>query len=368
MDRRTLSVAILGSRGIPNRYGGFEACAEELGTRLAMRGHRVVVYTMKDHPVKEQYWQGVKRVMKPNPERIFGSFGQFIYDFHCNRHTRKEDTDIILHLGYTSDSIWYWLWKKKTVHMVNMDGQEWRRKKYNRPVRAFLRYAERLATLRSQWLVADSKEIESYLLRKYPLPVRYIPYGAIVPESFSPGESNNQGLAPHQYDLIIARMEPENNIQMAIEAKLRSQNTEPLVIVSNENAYKRFLKKKYEGQELIKFADAIYDQEKINSLRHFSRIYVHGHSVGGTNPSLLEAMACGCRIVSHRNPFNEYVLGEDAYYYSDQPDLTALFNDFNETNYAGFVAQNLGKIRKEYNWDAVTDAYEKLFLDAVGIA
>jgi glycosyltransferase involved in cell wall biosynthesis len=367
MDKKALSVAILGSRGIPNRYGGFEVCAEELGTRLVSRGHRVVVYTMNDHPVKDLYWQGIQRVMKPNPENIFGSFGQFIYDFHCNRHSRNEIFDIVLHLGYTSDSVWYWLWKKNTFHIVNMDGQEWKRSKYSKAVRRFLKFAERLATLRSSWLVADSKAIESYLVDKYRLPVRYIPYGAVIPQGFLPDEVIRLGLAPHQYDLIIARMEPENNIEMAIEAKLRSEDRIPLVIVSNDNAYKHSLVHKYEGHELIRFSEAIYDSERINSLRHFSRLYVHGHSVGGTNPSLLEAMACGCRIVSHKNHYNEHVLGEDAFYYSDQYGLTALFNDFDAGNYAGLVTRNLDMIRQEYNWDAVADAYEKLFFDAAGI-
>lgn len=367
MDIRALSVAILGSRGIPNRYGGFEACAEELGKRLVSRGHQVTVYTSNDHPVKDARWHGITRVMKPNPEKIFGSVGQFIYDFHCNRHTRRADFDIILHLGYTSDSIWYRLWKKQAVHIVNMDGQEWNRSKYSRPVKRFLKYAEQLATIKSQWLVADSKAIEKYLLLKYPRPVRYIPYGAIVPEAYSAGEPAAFGVEPYGYDLLIARMEPENNIEMAIAAKLSSQNRVPLVIVSNDNAYKRYLEDKYARQELIRFAGPVYDAMRLNSLRHFSRLYVHGHSVGGTNPSLLEAMACGCRIVANKNPFNELILEADAFYFSDQHRLTALFNDFDPILYLGFVDRNLEKIRREYNWENVTDAYEKLFYDALGI-
>jgi len=365
MDKKILSVAILGSRGIPNRYGGFEACAEELGARLVKHGHQVVVYTIDDHPVKDDYWQGVKRVLISNPERSLGTFGQFLYDFHCNRHSRKENFDIILHLGYTSDSVWYWLWAKNSVHIVNMDGQEWKRSKYKRPVRAFLRLAERLATLRSRWLVADSVGIEKYLLEKFHVPVRYIAYGAKIPGSFSSDNLKDYGLSPFEYDLIIARMEPENNIEPAIEAKIASGDKEPLVIVSNANKYKRVLKEKYGQLEAIRFMDAIYDKVKINNLRHFSRIYVHGHSVGGTNPSLLEAMACGCRIVAHNNPFNGSVLGEEAFYYSSQSELTTFFTNFSTGLYDKLIEWNLQKIRQEYNWDAVSDAYERLFFDAI---
>ncbi|MCU0369916.1 MAG: DUF1972 domain-containing protein [Bacteroidales bacterium] len=367
MDRRSLSVAILGSRGIPNRYGGFEAFAEELGAGLAARGHRVMVYTVSDHPVRDEYWKGVKRVLVSNPERKLGTFGQFIYDLNCNLHSRKEPIDIILHLGYTSDSVWYWLWKKNCVHIVNMDGQEWKRSKYNRPVRAFLRLAERLATIRSNRLVADSPEIERYLQSKYKVPVSYIAYGARVPADFAPEMLREWGLRPGGYDLVVARMEPENHIEQAIVAKIASENPLPLVIVGNANKYKSILQARYDQQENIRFPDAIYDQEKLNSLRHFSRLYIHGHSVGGTNPSLLEAMACGCRIVAHANPYNRYVLGEEACYFSSSAELSAYFNNFDAWPFNRLVSQNLARIRKEYNWEMITDAYEELFYDATGI-
>lgn len=366
MDKKTLSVAILGSRGIPNRYGGFESFSEELGTRLVQRGHQVTVYTVRDHPEKAEVWKGVRRVMMPNPEGSLGAFGQFIYDFHCNRHSRREDFDIILHLGYTSDSVWYRLWPEQSLHMVNMDGMEWKRTKFNRAVRAFLAYAERLATLRSQWLVADSKAIQKYLREKYSVPVRYIAYGARVPGSYSPEILQEWGLGQDEYDLIIARMEPENNIEMAIQAKLASGNTQPLVIVGNSTRHRAMLQKKYGRRELIRFPGTLYEEEKVNSLRHFSRLYVHGHSVGGTNPSLLEAMACGCRILAHHNPFNAAVLGEDAHYYSTAQQLTDLFNRFEPGDFEAGKASNLQKLRQEYNWEAVTGAYESLFYDAIG--
>ena len=366
MGNKGLSVAILGSRGIPNRYGGFEACAEKLGSLLNQLGHRVTVYTASDHPLKEEYWLGVKRVMISNPEHALGSFGQFLYDLNCNLHSRKENFDIILHLGYTSDSVWYWLWAKKSLHIVNMDGQEWKRPKFNRAVRAFLKYAERLATLRSKWLVADSGPIADDLREKYRLPVRYIAYGADIPEDVSMDFPASLELSPGGYDLIVARMEPENKIELAIRAKLESGDSHPLAIVGNDNSHKRGLIKRYGQLEMIMFLDTIYEEKKLNSLRYFSRIYVHGHSVGGTNPSLLEAMACGCRIVAHRNPFNAFVLGENASYFMTQSELASLFHNFDASDYIRLAEHNLQKVREEYNWNAVTQAYETLFFDAIG--
>src|SRR5210317_2047077 len=163
MADKTLSIAILGTRGVPNRYGGFEACAEKLGLYLVSAGHEVSIYCGNDHPVKEADWQGIKRIMIRNPENRWGSFGQFIYDLYCNLHSRKQDFDIVLHLGYTSDSIWHFLWTKKSIHVVNMDGLEWKRQKYGRLTKRFLRYAENLAGKHANILVADNQEIERLL-------------------------------------------------------------------------------------------------------------------------------------------------------------------------------------------------------------
>jgi len=367
MDKKKLSVAIIGSRGIPNRYGGFEALAEELSGRLVSRGHQVLVYTPNDHPLKDKTWNGVERMLISNPERKFGTFGQFIYDLNCNLHSRKRHFDIILHLGYTSDSIWYRLWKKDSVHLVNMDGQEWARSKYSSAVKAFLRLAERLATLRCNYLVADSPPIEKFLTGKYHVPVRYIAYGAAIPEHYSPDTLQEWGLTPDAYDLVVARMEPENNIEMAIRAKLQSGDPVPLMIIGNDNKYRQSLQKTFGSEGLIIFRDGVYDRGKLDSLRHFGRIYIHGHSVGGTNPSLLEAMACGCRIVSHDNPFNRYVLGTNAFFFSNQKDLEKCFIDYDHFDFEDLIGKNLNRIKEEYNWNHVTEGYEKLFYDATGI-
>jgi len=365
MTKDKLSIAILGSRGIPNRYGGYEVCAQELGIRLVEHGHQVTVYCGHDHPVKDKIWQGITREIIVNPEKKTGTVGQFIYDLNCNLHSRKNKFDIVLHLGYTSDSIWCWLWTKKSIHLVNMDGQEWKRLKYSQSIRRFLKYAERLATKRSKYLVADSHPIEKYLAEKYNKPIRYIAYGAAIPVSISHAVPERYGLKSKQFDLLLARMEPENNIEMAIEAKLFSKDNIPLVIIGNKNKYKTQLINKFGNQAVIKFEDAIYESEKVNSLRYHCRYYIHGHSVGGTNPSLLEAMACSCVILAHKNPFNKSVLGEDAFYFDSRKELSEAFLRPFPDAYHKWVSNNLVKIRNEFNWDNITKQYEKLFLDAV---
>ena len=359
-----LHIGILGSRGIPNQYGGFEALAEELSARLAAEGHRVEVYTVHDHPVKERLWKGAGRILVRDPERRLGTFGQFLYDLRCNLDSRKRNFDVVLHLGYTSDSVWHWLWPKKSAHVVHMDGQEWQRPKYSRPVRRFLRFAEKLAARHHRHLVADSPVIKKYLQKKYNNPVVQIAYGAVIPSSYSEEVLTANGLVRGEYDLIVARMEPENHIEETIRAKIASMESAPLVIVANRNRLFRRLYRTYHSHPLIRFAGPVYDKTKVQSLRHFCRLYVHGHSAGGTNPSLLESMACGSPVVAHKNPFNEAVLGKDAWYFSSVEELSHVFFHHHPRLVVHRLENNLRKIKTYYTWESVNKDYEKLFHDA----
>ena len=360
-----LSIGILGSRGIPNNYGGYEQFATEMGIRLVQKGHEVSVYTVREHPVQDPFYKGIRRILIKNPETDLGTFGQFLYDLYCNRDSRKRGFDIILHLGYTSDSVWYRLWTGKSTHLTNMDGLEWKRSKYNRYVRKFLLYAEKLATLKSKFLIADSFPIKDYLEKTYDKPVRYLSYGAVIPSSFKEDHPKALHLVPGQYDLIIARFVPENSIETAIQAKISADDKIPLVLLGSDNPYKQKLLKKYGTHNSVRFAEAVFEKEKIDSIRRYSRFYIHGHSVGGTNPSLLEAMACRCNVIAHNNPFNRSVLGNNAFYFSNSKDLSVIFKNKKEDDFLTCRETNLEKIKNHYHWDIVCDAYEKLFYEAL---
>lgn len=362
-----LRIAILGTRGIPNRYGGFEAFASELAPRLVQRGHRVTVYCPHDQQYREQEYLGVRLVFRPNPETILGTAGQFIYDLGCNLHSRREPFDVVLHLGYTSDSVWNRLWSPDSKHVTNMDGMEWKRAKYPPAVRAFLKKAEAWAARRSEMLIADHPVILDYLKETYETPAVFISYGATIPDRlYGPDEIPEMalhGLHSESYDLVLARMEPENNIETAIRAKLGEGGNVPLVIISNDTRYGTTLKKRYSGEKLIRFLPAVYRPGATDAIRQHARFYIHGHASGGTNPSLLEAMACGCRILAHDNPFNRGVLGADGMFYADAASLAeqlksaGTFQKLTPT-----VAENLRKIRESHNWESITDQYEQALL------
>jgi len=363
-----MRIAILGTRGIPNAYGGFEQFAEYLSLGLVQRGFDVTVYNSHTHPYKESEWNNVKIVHCYDPEIHVSTVGQFIYDLNCILDCRKKDFDVILQLGYTSSSVWLRLLdKKKFVVTTNMDGFEWKRSKYSKSVQKFLRLAEQLAVKGSTHLIADSTAIQRYLKEKYQVNSTFIPYGA---EAFyHPDERvlKEYHLTPYGYNVLIARLEPENSIEIILDGVCGSDATETMVVIGNcETKYGAYLKKKYLKKGNIQFLSGIYDINKLNNVRYFSRLYFHGHTVGGTNPSLLEAMASQALVCAHNNEFNAAILGDDAYYFNSASDVTQLCNSIikgDELN-RSMVSNNLKKIQTKYTWQTIVQQYIAHFQSA----
>lgn len=319
-----MRIAILGTRGIPNHYGGFEQYAELLSAFLVAQGWEVLVYNSSDHPYKEDEYKGVKIKHIHDPESKMGTVGQFVYDFKCIMDTRKQKFDMVYQLGYTSSAVFNFLFPRKTTIVTNMDGLEWKRTKYNKWVQKFLKFSEWLVVKMSDHLVADSLGIQSYLEKKYKVQPFYSAYTATIPASFDLSLLSPFDLTAQNYDLLIARMEPENNIEMIIEGHLQSGTDKKLIVIGGIHAgYGQYLFRKYNSLQ-VQFRGAIYDIHVLDSLRRYSRVYFHGHSVGGTNPSLLEAMSCSCNIVAHHNEFNRGVLQENAMYFEDVDSLQAI--------------------------------------------
>lgn len=364
-----MKIGILGTRGIPNTYGGFEQFAQYLSKGLSEKGHQVFVYNSSNHSYKESIWNGINIIHCYDPENKIGTAGQFVYDYNCLQDARKRNFDVLLQLGYTSSSVWYLFWPENAINIVNMDGLEWKRAKYNKLTQKFLRWAEKLAANYADILIADSIGIKNYIKKKYQKETVFIPYGADIPVDFSETVLDKFRLEKNKYCLLIARMEPENNIETIIEGHLQSLQQFPLLIIgSTENKYGQFLLEKYKSVQ-IQFIGSIYDQPIINSLRHFSGLYFHGHSVGGTNPSLLEAMACECNIAAHDNEFNRAILNDDAFFFSTPQDIENIINNpVSGANIADRKKLNLEKIKKLYSWEKVINDYETIFLHAKQLA
>ena len=316
-----MKIAFISTRGIPNNYGGFEQFAEYISVGLAQRGHEVVVYSPKFHPYQEDTYKGVRLKHIYSPETWMGSsVGSFFYDFAslCDA-LKKEDFDIIYEAGYTSiipAYIWFNVRKRKRpIFTTNMDGLENKRSKFSPMVRRFLDWEEKMAVKYSHYLIADNMGIHDYYKEKYDKESKFLAYGADIHDDFNADYLKEFGLQPEEYYILIARLEPENNIVMAIEGYLHSKENgrRPLIVVGKTNTpHGKELVEKYGNEKNVRFVGGIYDFKKLDSVRHFSKAYFHGHSVGGTNPSLLEAMAAGCFIFAHDNIFNRAVLEENA--------------------------------------------------------
>lgn len=368
-----MKIAFISTRGIPNNYGGFEQFAEYISVGLAERGHEVVVYSPHFHPYKEDTYKGVRIKHIYSPEPWMGSsVGSFFYDFASLKDAlKKEKFDIIYEAGYTSivpAYIWFNVRKiKYPIFTTNMDGLEYKRTKFNKWVQKFIFWEEKMTVKHSHYLIADNMGIHDYYKEKYGKESKFLAYGADIHDNYNEEFLKEFELEADNYYLLVARLEPENNIIMAIEGYLASKEKgkRPLVIVGKTNTpHGKELVAKYGNEKSVRFVGGIYDFDKLNSIRHFSYAYFHGHSVGGTNPSLLEAMASDCFILANDNIFNKAVLGENALYYPDHNAVTELLNNIESLalkHKKPFIEKNLEIIRKEYSWDKLVDEHEKYF-------
>ena len=368
-----MKIAFISTRGIPNNYGGFEQFAEYISVGLAQRGHEVVVYSPKFHPYQEDTYKGVRLKHIYSPETWMGSsVGSFFYDFAslCDA-LKKEDFDIIYEAGYTSiipAYIWFNVRKRKRpIFTTNMDGLENKRSKFSPMVRRFLDWEEKMAVKYSHYLIADNMGIHDYYKEKYGKESKFLAYGADVHEDYDVDVLKEYGLEAGGYFIVVARLEPENNLFMAIEGYLASNQygKHPLVVVGKTNTpYGKYLMERYGRDRNIRFVGGIYDFRKLNSIRHYSYAYFHGHSVGGTNPSLLEAMASGCFILAHDNIFNRAVLGENALYYGSTDAATEMLDGIDQAVSAHkkeYTERNLEVIRRDYSWEKLVDEHEEYF-------
>lgn len=365
-----IRLAILGTRGVPARYGGFETFAEQLATRLVSRGVDVTVYCPAQSSTKEVTYQDIQLRYVASP--AMGAFSEVLWDVKCFWNARRE-FDVVYMLGVGAG---FAAWIPRlfgTTVWINSDGLEWKRTKWNRVQRAYLALAEAASVLFASRIVADADMIAEYLRGRHRglKKISTIAYGADIPEPTPTQQILNEwNLNPKGYYLIVCRLEPENNVLEILEGFERAKSALPLVIlgnVENPNAYVRKLLE-YQSNR-IRFAGTLFDRGRLNSLRYYARAYFHGHSVGGTNPSLLEAMACSNLVIAHDNPFNREVLGDSGLHWSTIDDLASIIDSVDErrvdAEMRGRKASEI--VRSRYQWDHIADVYLGLLKDALRV-
>ena len=359
-----MKIAILGTRGIPNNYGGFEQCAEYLSVGLVKRGHTVAVYSPAFHPYNKSEYKGVKIINKKSPYRIFGtSATNFIYDYLCLTDAVKKDFDIILQLGLITSSLSIIFCRHRgKVIATNLDGLEWKRSKWNNLIQNITKKLEKYGVKYSDYLIADNRAIQEYISEEYNRQSELISYGALIPDPPEFTCLENYGIKDTQYLLTIARLEPENNLELMFDGYIKSNINIPYFVVGNHlTKYGDYLKDKYRDKGII-FLGGVYDKNHLDNMRFFAKFYLHGHSVGGTNPALLEAMAAKAFIFSHNNKFNKSVVGKDGAYFNNCDELSYILKDTKLLKLRNeYIKNNFKKIELTYTWSVIIDKYEKYF-------
>lgn len=363
-------IFLIGVRGIPNRYGGFERLVEVLAPHLVRQGHEVTVFCEGDRdgstPIMDDLWHGVRRQFVP--VSTGGALATLQYDWRS--FARVPRGAIALIFGYGTALFQLRLKRLAIRHAVNMDGIEWQRQKWGRSARVWLRINERVAAMLSDELIADHPEIKSYLQREFGAMSTMIAYGVDL-ETFDGTLQNDHPLLARyprdSYLLVIARPEPENQIHILLDAHAKSGRQLPLLVVGSfeSNAYGRHLRRSH---PTVDFAGPVYDIAVLNSLRARAKLYLHGHSVGGTNPSLIEAMAAGAPVVAHDNPFNRWVLGEaGGWFFHGVDDLAALLREMpDDSQRQRAVTEARAACQARFLWPQILAGYDSVVERLVG--
>jgi len=365
-----MKIALIGTRGIPARHGGFETCVEEVGARLAQKGHKVFVYSKKSELNKhDRVYRGMKIINVPRVKlKGFETlFSTFLSVFHSLFF--RFDVQMVFNAANSPALFLYNFFNKK--YALNTDGLEWQRKKWGFFGKSYYKLSERISVLLCKNLVSDSQGIHDYYKSKYKADSTIIAYGADVPPRYPDDKVdhilNEFGIERKKYLLQVTRFEPENYPLLTLQAFSLLQTAIKCVLVGGDNFRSLYLKKieneKRKNENII-LPGFIYNKEILEILWQNSFCYIHGNSVGGTNPALLQAMASGRPVIALDCVFNRETLNNHGFFYTS--DLQSLIDQMHYVIHHPLEAEEkakyaLARSEKSYNWNYIADQYEKLF-------
>ena len=363
-----MRICFLGTRGLPPRYGGFETAAEEIGRRLVERGHSVTVYSRStgasSRAERPTSHMGIDLVHLPTVR--LKAAETLVHTGLSSIHLQLRPCDVAIMFNAANAPFLPLLRARGVPCALHVDGLESKRSKWGRLGRGYYLVAESLGVRWADALIADAFGIQHYYQRMYAAETVYLAYGA--PLLDDPGDSGLAalGLRRHDYHLVVARLEPENHVDLVVEGYLRSTARSPLVVVGSAPYAARHLRD-IEGlaardPERVRLLGSIWDQDLLNQLYANASSYVHGHSVGGTNPSLLRAMGAGTPVMAYDVVFNREVLGQCGRYFPDAAGLGALVERAEEDRAGERARGRSGQVRvaQRYDWEQVVDGYERL--------
>jgi glycosyltransferase involved in cell wall biosynthesis len=356
---------MIGTRGVPARYGGFEAAVEEVGKRLVARGHEVVVYCRNDAQTLTRHL-GMELVNLP---ALRGKYTETLSHTALSvAHAVRHPSDVAIMFNAANAPLLPWLRLRRIPVALHVDGLEWKRPKWSGPGRQYYLRAEWLAVRSADRMIADARAIQDYYFERHGVATTFIPYGAPIRDDGSYDRLAQLGLEPDAYHLVVARMEPENNVHVIVEGYVRSGARLPLVVVGSAPyaaEYEALARAAAVGSDSVRFVGSVWDQTLLDQLYANARLYLHGHSVGGTNPSLLRAMGAAAPVAAFDVVFNREVLGDTGVYFGSSDELQPLLREADEdrerTAARGLAAQE--RAGRAYDWERVAEQYERLCLD-----
>ncbi len=361
-----MNVMILGTRGIPAKHGGFETFAEDLSRFLVEREHHVTVYCQANphQQYKEDEWNGIHRIFIPAPNHALGTVQ---FDWASVKDASLKD-GVILTLGCNTAVFNLLCRLRGRRSAINMDGLEWKRRKWNKLEQLWLWLNGWAAGRVAHRVIADHPEIARHLQRHTSAhKITTIPYGAEPVTSASDAILRHFGLLPKNYYLVIARPEPDNSILEIVRAFSSTTLDAPLILLGDYsdkgNHYQQLVRRA--ARPTVRFLGALYDRSSVQSLRFYAKAYVHGHQVGGTNPSLVESLAAGNAIIAHDNPFTRWVAGSGALYFSNQDDLVRIVENVtqNHSQLAAMEKSSRARYLEHFTQRQILPQYESLLLD-----
>lgn len=361
-------LVIQGIRGIPASHGGFETFAEYLALYLARKGWEVIVYCQGEPGTaySEEMWNGICLITIP--EENEGAAGTVRFDLKSVYHSLKHDS-LVLTLGYNT-ALFNILYRLKGIpNVINMDGIEWKRDKWGLIAKTWFWLNERFGCRFGNYLVADHPAIADHLATRVNRDkIETIAYGGLEVLSSDVSLLEPFSLIPNEYAVVIARPEPENSLLEIVRGFSSKQRGKKLVVLgkySQEHAYQKQVLEA--ASDEVMFVGAIYDIKVVSALRYFATCYVHGHTVGGTNPSLVESLGTGNAIIAHDNKFNRWVAKDGAIYFKSEEEVSAAFDTlFSDT----LVVQRLSEATRNnfndnFQWSQILKQYEDLLLKFV---
>jgi glycosyltransferase involved in cell wall biosynthesis len=361
-----MRIAIFGSRGIPHTYGGAEAFLEELAPRLAERGHEVLVYCRRSlFKERPSTYKGVRLIFLPSIETKV--LGTPTHTLLCTLDMlfRRVDVALVVNIVNAIHCVIPRMFGKKIA--INVDGMDWKRDKWGAVAKKYFYWnAQCVRRICGKGVVTDAYEMRRIYLEEFETPSACIAYGANIESSTNPEVLRKYGLEPFQYYLIASRMVPENNADVIVQAFEKLRTDRLLAIAGGVNYKSAFVERlKQTKDPRVCFLGHVGNAEHVKELHCNAYAYLHGHSMGGTNPSLLKALGYGNCVVALRTAFNQEVMAEHGIFFERDPqDLAQKLQELENHPEvaAGYRRIAPKRIQDAYTWEKITDQYEELFL------